>query len=88
MILAAISPADDDETFRLKTRMVAGWTDLFVARRMVNYRNFGYSTVSYTMFNHIKDIRDLDAAELAQVLGTKVAEMEDDFDAVANLGLH
>jgi hypothetical protein len=68
--------------------MVAGWTDIFVARRMVNYRNFGYSTVSYTMFNHVKDIRDLDVSELAQVLGTKVAEMEDGFDAVANLGLH
>jgi uncharacterized protein with ParB-like and HNH nuclease domain len=88
LILAAISPADDDETFRVKTRMVAGWTDLFVARRIVNYRNFGYSTVSYTMFNHVKDIRDLDVAELAQVLGTKVAEMEATFDAVVNLGLH
>ena len=88
LILAAISPADDDETFRIKTQMVAGWTDIFVARRMMNYRNFGYSTVSYTMFNHVKDIRDLDVSELAQVLGTKVAEMEDGFDAVANLGLH
>ena len=88
LILAAISPADDDETFRIKTQMVAGWTDIFVARRMVNYRNFGYSTVSYTMFNHVKDIRDLDVSELSQVLGMKVAEMEDGFDAVANLGLH
>ncbi len=88
LILAAISPADDDETFRVKTRMVAGWTDIFVARRMVNYRNFGYSTVAYTMFNHMKDIRDLDVGELAQVLGTKVAELDDGFGAVANLGLH
>ena len=40
------------------------------------------------MFNHVKDIRDLDVAELAQVLGTKVAEMEDGFDKVSNLGLH
>ena len=45
LILAAISPSDDDETFQMKTRMVAGWTDIFVARRMVNYHNFGYSTV-------------------------------------------
>jgi uncharacterized protein with ParB-like and HNH nuclease domain len=88
LILAAISPADDDETFQLKTRMVAGWTDIFVARRIVNYRNFGYSTVSYTMFNNVKDIRDLDVPELAQVLGTKVSEMGDGFDAVTGLGLH
>lgn len=88
LILAAISPADDDETFQLKTRMVAGWTDIFVARRIVNYRNFGYSTVSYTMFNHVKDIRDLDVPELAKVLGTKVSELDDDFGAVVGLGLH
>lgn len=88
LILAAVSPADDDETFQVKTQMVAGWADIFVARRMVNYRNFGYSTVSYSMFNHMKDIRDLDTAELSYVLGTKVAEMEDGFDAVSNLGLH
>ena len=68
--------------------MVAGWTDIFVARRIVNYRNFGYSTVSYTMFNHVKDIRDLDVAELAQVLGTKVAEMDVGFQEVTSLGMH
>jgi uncharacterized protein with ParB-like and HNH nuclease domain len=51
LILAAISPGDDDETFVRKAQMVAGWTDIFVTRRMVNYRNYGYSTVAYTMFN-------------------------------------
>jgi hypothetical protein len=88
LILAAVSPADDDATFRLKTRLVAGWTDIFVSRRMVNYRNFGYSTVAYTMFNLMKDIRDLDASELCEVLGTRIAEMEDGWEAVENLGLH
>lgn len=88
LILAAVSPADDDDTFQAKTRMVAGWTDIFVARRMVNYRNYGYSTVAYTMFNLIKDIRDLDLQELADVLGARVAEMEGDFSGVANLSLN
>jgi Restriction Enzyme Adenine Methylase Associated/Protein of unknown function (DUF1524) len=67
--------------------MVAGWTDIFVARRMVNYRNFGYNTVAYTMFNYMKDIRDLDVAELSEVLGSKLAELEDGFAAVPNLRL-
>ena len=86
LILAAISPADDDETFARKRGWWPAGLTSSSSRRMVNYRNFGYSTVSYTMFNHVKDIRDLDVAELAQVLGTKVAEMEDGFDTVANLG--
>jgi uncharacterized protein with ParB-like and HNH nuclease domain len=88
LILAAVSPADDDERFKLKTKMVAGWADIFVARRIVNYRNFGYSTVAYTMFNLVKDIRDLDVGELSDVLGLRIAEMEDKFGAVANLQLH
>jgi uncharacterized protein with ParB-like and HNH nuclease domain len=87
LILAAVSPADDDEMFQAKTRMVAGWTDIFVARRMVNYRNYGYSTVAYTMFNLMKDIRDLDLQELADVLGARVTDMEGDFSGVARLNL-
>lgn len=86
-ILAAITPVDDDETFRRKVRMVAGYLDLFVTRRMVNYRNFGYSTVSYTMFNLAKDIRDLEVHELGGVLGAKVAEMDETFAGVSTFGL-
>jgi Restriction Enzyme Adenine Methylase Associated/Protein of unknown function (DUF1524) len=88
LILAAVTPVDDDETFQAKTRMVAGFVDLFVARRMVSFRNFGYNTVQYTMFNLIKDIRELDPAELADTLGARVADLEDDFSAVSSYRLH
>lgn len=88
LILAAVTPVDDDETFRTKAEMVAGFLDLFVARRMVNYRNFGYSTVVYTMFNLAKEIRDLEPDELAQVLGVRTAELTDTFAAVEQLRMH
>lgn len=87
-ILAAVTPVDDDETFRLKVRMVAGFLDRFVALRILNYRNFGYSTVSYTMFNLAKDIRDLDIDELADVLGKRCAALEETFDDVRTFALH
>lgn len=88
LILAALSPADNDGTFQLKARMVAGRVDIFVARRIANYRNFGYKTVAYTMFNLTKDIRDLDANELADVLSKRVADMDDGWDSVENLRLN
>jgi len=88
LLLAAVTPVDDDELFRRKVQMVAGFLDLFVARRMVNYRNFGYSTVVHRMFNLAKDIRDLDVEELADVLGARVAQLEESFDGVLTLGLH
>jgi hypothetical protein len=88
LILAAVTPVDDDETFQAKTRMVAGFIDLLVARRMVSFRNFGYNTVQYTMFNLMKDIRELDPVELADTLGTRVADLEGDFSAVGNYRMH
>ena len=58
VILAAVTPEDDDEVFAAKTALVAGALEIFTARRMVNYRIFGYSTVVYTMFNLIKKVRN------------------------------
>ena len=58
VILAAVTPEDDDETFKKKSALVAGALEIYIARRMVNHRNFGYSTVVYTMFNLIKELRD------------------------------
>ncbi len=88
LILAAVTPVDDDETFQAKTRMIAGFIDLFVARRMVSFRNFGYNTVQYTMFNLMKDIRELAPSELAESLGARVADLEGDFSAVKDYRLH
>lgn len=86
-ILAAVMPDDDEETFRHKTRMVAGYLDLFVARRMVNFRNFGYSTIVYTMFNLAKDVRDRSLDELRDVLADKVADIQETFEGVMAFSL-
>ena len=56
VILAAITPDDDDNEFHDKATTITAALDIFVVRRMVNFRNFGYSTVSYTMFNLMKQL--------------------------------
>ena len=86
-IMAAVTPNDDDDTFRAKTRLVARFLDLFVARRMVNYRNFGYSTVVYTMFNLAKDVRNKDLDTLRDVLADRVADIRESFDGVRTFRL-
>ena len=68
VILAAVTPEDDDETFTAKAALVAGSLDIFIVRRMVNFRNFGYSTVVYTMFNLIKELRDNPVETVRRVL--------------------
>ncbi|MDE0605868.1 MAG: DUF1524 domain-containing protein [Acidimicrobiaceae bacterium] len=68
VILAAITPDDDDATFEAKTALVAGALDIYVVRRMVNHRNFGYSTVQYTMFNLMKTVRNKPTDEVRSAL--------------------
>lgn len=87
-ILAAVTPVDDDETFERKARMVAGYLDRLVVLRMINYRNFGYSTVSYTLFNLAREIRDLPVEELSDALGERVASTEETFDGALTFGLN
>ena len=69
--MAAVTPDDDDHTFRHKAELVAKFLNIFVARRMVNYRNFGYSTIVYTMFNLAKDVRNNDLDELREYWGER-----------------
>lgn len=68
VILAAVTPDDDHETFVGKATLVARALDIYIVRRMVNYRRSVYSTVVYTMFTLIKKIRDLTTDELRRVL--------------------
>lgn len=86
-ILAAVTPEDDAETFQSKTRLVAGYLDIFVARRMVNFRNFGYSTIVYTIFNLARDLRDRGLDELREVLADRVADLPERFEGVENFRL-
>lgn len=88
LALAPVTPVDSDAVFRAKVELVTRFVDLFVIRRMINYRNYGYSTVKYTMFNLAKDIRDLDLDELASVLSDRVADFQESTSAVDRFGLN
>ncbi len=85
-IMAAVTPDDDQDTFREKTRMIAAFLDVFVARRIVNFNNFGYSTIVYTIFNLARDIRDRDLDTLREVLADRIANLDNSFDGVVKFG--
>ncbi len=82
VILAAVTLEDDDETFTTKAALIAGALEIFIARRMVNYRNFGYSTVVYAMFNLIEDIRDRPADTVRGVLGRWLETEQERLDGI------
>ena len=87
VILAAITSDDDDSTFDHKAALVAGALDIYVARRMVNYRNFGYSTVVYTMFNLMKRLRNRSVPEIERALGEWLASEDEQLDGIRDFGL-
>ena len=82
LLLAPLRIEDDMETVDRKMRLVAGYLDIFIVRRAVNFRTLDYSSIVYTMFNLMKDIRELDVPSLAEVLKEKVATMGESFNAM------
>ncbi|MDE0269550.1 MAG: DUF262 domain-containing protein [Acidimicrobiaceae bacterium] len=88
MILAAVTPDDDDDTFRKKVALVAGALDIYVVRRIVNYRNCGYSTIVYTMFNLMKDLRNQPIEIVRDVLSEWLENEEERLDGMLRQVLH
>lgn len=88
LLLAPLTVKDDAETAIKKIQLVSGFIDIFIARRIWNFRTLGYSAIVYTMFNLMKEIRGKGVPELAALLRQKVGEMEDTFDSNDRLRIH
>jgi uncharacterized protein with ParB-like and HNH nuclease domain len=77
LLLAPLTDEDDEHTVREKLRLVAGYIDIFVFRRIVNRRTLAYSSIQYTMFNVIREIRRKSVTELADILKAKTTALDD-----------
>ncbi len=69
-------------------RLVAGYLDIFIARRIWNFRTLAYSSIVYTMFNLMREIRDKSVPELVTILRQKVDEMWETFASNTRFQLH
>lgn len=88
LILAPLKPSDDPDTVDKKIRLVAGYIDIFIVRRVVNFRTLSYSSIVYTIFNLMKEIRHKSVSDLAQLLKEKVLTMEESFAGVKGFYVH
>lgn len=77
VLLASLTPEDDDETVRRKIEATAIFLDIWIMRRVVNYIRVGYSTVSYAMYLLCKQIRRKPLDELITILITELANDND-----------
>lgn len=86
--LAPIVLDDDDQTAKQKIQLVTKFIDIFVVRRVVNYRTLSYSSIVYSMFTLMKKLRDLDLDALQSVLLDELEGMEETLDAILDFRLH
>jgi hypothetical protein len=88
IILGATAPDDSDEVFQEKAVLIAKYLDLLIARRMVNYKIYGYSPMYFQMFNLAKELRDQSLEEIRRILSVKVSGLAEDFSAVEGFRLN
>lgn len=88
LALAPIRLEDDETITHQKIRAVTMFVDMYIARRMVNYRTLSYSSIVYTMFNLMKEIRNLDLPDLIQTLKKQITDMSETFAAIQDFRLH
>lgn len=88
VMLAALEVSDDEETGWRKALMAATFVETLLARRHWNQRGVDSSTLQYSMFLVIKDLRGKSPAEVAQVLKATLERDAPTFSANPRFGLH
>jgi len=88
LMLAPLNVGDSEEAVCAKINTVARYIEAFVVRRSVNFRKFSASSIRYTMYSLVKEIRGKDLADLKQVLSKKLEEMQETFEGVDDFRLH
>lgn len=86
--LAPVLPTEDDASANAKMELVARYLNIFVARRILTFRNYGYSPTYYTMFMLAREIRHTSLDGLRELLLTRLAEDTSNFEPQADFGLH
>lgn len=88
LMLAALKSTDSPEVTRQKINEVAHFLETFAVRRSVNFRKFGASSIRYTMYSLVKELRGKDLDSLRAMLKAKLADMPEKWDGVAEFRLH
>lgn len=91
MLLAPITPDDSGEVAARKMRIVATFLDIFFMRRVLNFRNYGYSPMYYRLFIITKEIRGKDPETLVPVLLNQLEQQAnegDTIDGISSYALH
>ena len=88
LMLAPLKSTDSPEVTRQKINEVARFMETFAVRRSINFRKFGASSIRYTMYSLVKELRGKDLSSLKTLLQAKLAEMPETWHGVGEFRLH
>ncbi len=88
LLVSPLRKEDHDQVIFQKMNAVARFIETFVVRRSVNFRKFASSSIRYTMYTLVKEIRRKDLRTLKDILYKKLAEMEEDWSGIQRFRLH
>ena len=87
VILAGLEVSDTDEIFKRKANLIAAYLDIMISRRMVEYKNYGYSPMYRPMFALAKEMRGKSLEDIRQLLKQKTLELNESIDSMLVLRL-
>ena len=83
LMLAPLKANDSPDVTRQKINEVARFMENFAVRRSINFRKFGASSIRYTMYSLVKELRGKDLDSLRALLKAKLAEMPEKWEGMA-----
>jgi hypothetical protein len=88
LLLAPLSQHDSEPVIVEKLSLVARFIDILLTWRLWNFRVIAYSTMQYSMFNIMREIRGLAPDALAKRLYDFLAKEKETFESNDRLRLH
>ena len=88
LLVAPIKLDDDEKTKNRKLNIVARYIETFSVYRSINYRTLAQSSIRYTLYSLVKEIRDRSAKELVTIFKKKIEEFDEDLSGINNFRLH
>lgn len=76
VMMAPVTLDDDPATVTRKLRVVSTYLDIFITRRLWNFKAIDYSAMQYAMFTTLRDIRGLGVDALVERLDEKLRAVE------------
>ncbi|MEA2206259.1 MAG: hypothetical protein QOE77_3035 [Blastocatellia bacterium] len=88
VLLAPLLKDDSEAIIIKKLRITASFLDILTARRIWNFRAIDYSSIQYSMFIVMRDIRGKNPEDLVATLRDKLAAEDETFTSNDRFHLH